>query len=127
MNKKRLMILARKLERVPQQRFRLDEWASGLNMGDCQTIACACGWACTIPSFERDGLHLVIADHLMPIQTTIKYGRWSGFVAASKFFGIDHADAVLLFSPIRYDGASSTGPREVAQRIRDFVRTGKAA
>jgi hypothetical protein len=60
---RRLLKLADFLRTVPQREFDMGEWHKGSESGSvCKTVACAAGWACSIPSFRRAGLRLNIND-----------------------------------------------------------------
>lgn len=60
--KERLLKLAEFLEQMQPERFNYRYWV-GLNWGgkedlSCGTSACAFGWACTMPEFQQQGLHM---------------------------------------------------------------------
>jgi hypothetical protein len=55
MHAKRLLKLAALLDTVPRKEFDLNRWKLERS---CGTVACACGWAATIPAFRRAGLSL---------------------------------------------------------------------
>jgi len=129
MNKRRLMTLAKYLEKVPPKRFDMNRWVDGEFCGldeepahdECGTTACAVGWAATIPSFKKAGLK--INNRLDP-----QSGRRKNWAAVQAFFGdISEEQAMWLFSPEdpRYWCLSrpKETPKKVARRIVAFVKS----
>lgn len=56
MNTQRLKTLADFLLTVPEKQFDIEIWH---RENECGTVACAAGWACTIPEFNAAGLRLM--------------------------------------------------------------------
>lgn len=130
-HRQRLLRLAKKLETIPANKFNMDHWMhkdiSDYNdyatredvngpeqlIKDCKTVACACGWGCTLPSFKKAGLRFDIEHQ------EIAYRNFRGYHAAAKFFGIDYYDADILFGPESYP--QKVKPKIVAKTIRKFV------
>lgn len=57
MNAERLTKLADFLESsVPDDKFNLEKWSTGLDLNECGTAACACGWATQL--FSNEGFVL---------------------------------------------------------------------
>lgn len=124
MNKERLLRLADFLETtVSEEQFSLHTWMSG-NVGECGTVACACGWATQIPEFAEAGLKIEPRQ----FANTIVYGGHAGFSAAMLFFDLDYNESEYLFDSVRYPRVSMNKPvgiHCVISRIRIFVETGK--
>jgi hypothetical protein len=60
---KRLLRLADFLRTVPARQFNMSYWFDQKKGSDvCKTAACACGWACSIPSFRKAGLRLELHE-----------------------------------------------------------------
>ena len=123
MNSKRLLKLADFLDTVPRKRFNLGLWQQyGFKPkaeSACGTVACAMGWACTIPSFKRAGLK-AHKDDRYPI-----FENQEGFSAAAKFFDISFPQAERLFSSSGYGNrfnSDAVTPKKVAKAIRNFVK-----
>jgi hypothetical protein len=106
MHKERLLRLADLLDIVPADQFNLSHWK-------CGTTACAVGWACTIPEFQAEGLHLTDND---PV-----FGDFASWPAVRMFFELDKQDANHLFFVWDYPNRNRTTPAEVATRIRELV------
>lgn len=120
---RRLLALARFLEKLPINRFSYNRWVGNDWRGkpdlSCGTTACAMGWATTMPRFRRLGLVMnslgvpVLRDH------------W-GLEAAEKLFALTPKQAEFMFIPSRSyrqelsPGISATAS-EVAAHIRRFV------
>lgn len=132
MNTKRLLLLACKLDRVPEDHFDMANWV-GTKSGKCKfpkatkngplekellscgTCACAAGWACTIPSFNRDGLCIVgCTIGLVKSDRAI-----IGPDALEQFFEITYVSYVHLFG-----FEHKRTPAQEAAVIRAFVKSG---
>ena len=139
-HKKRLLKLVELLEKLPRKRFDYDHWVGSDWKGkpdlSCGTTACAFGWATTIPSFRKAGLHLQSGYDYTDV---IFKGR-RGFWAASEFFGLSEEEAENLFSPegsayymietpfetpssyLKDAPGSDATPKQVAKHIRRFLK-----
>lgn len=104
--RKRLLKLADYLYTIPNRKFDLSCW-------ECGTTACAMGYACKMPSFNRAGLRL--------IHGTPKYLIYEGFTAAAEFFGMSKDEAFGLFSPSYNPLGYKATPKGVAKQIRELV------
>lgn len=106
--RKRLLKLADHLDIVPNRKFDLACW-------DCGTTACAMGYACRMPSFNKAGLRLG------KLTATPYYKNWAGFEAAQKFFGLGQVEALTLFSPSYNPLGYKATPKGIAKQIRQLV------
>jgi hypothetical protein len=131
----RLMKLVERLREVPRKQFDYltwvgDDWKGKPDLS-CGTKACALGWAATIPSLQRAGLHHVasrdgdgrIWDAYVEFRPkgTSKYDRKTDFGAASAVFGITFDEAYELFMP--RDNEKNATPKQVAKKIERFVKS----
>lgn len=122
MNRERLETLADFLDTVDQTKFNLAVWYVGFVPEDftadafsgCGTVACAFGWACTIPEFQAAGLRM------NPMGEPSLDGA-TGFLAAQRFFEIDGETALHLFASSEYQLRDLRDPTAVADRIRELL------
>jgi hypothetical protein len=126
-NKKRLRILAKFLRNVDRKHFHLKSWCEidGGTLQDgaiktvgCGTTACAVGWAASIPSFRRDGFHLV--RNIFGGATPYFKGQGSHF-APIDFFGLSLSESHSLFMPDSYPTRDHKNPLAVAKRIERLL------
>lgn len=137
----RLLKLADFLETVPRRAFRMDYWVQrkaskpeGDEPGECGFAGCAMGWAAHQKMFK--GLR---EDPIR--ENTITYKLPNGeqfddFYAAAKVFDISSVESDGLFNPRRYNdlkivrrdyyGDALPTPKQVAKRIRAFVKNAEA-
>lgn len=120
MNKERLIKLAEHLEtKVPANRFDMGRWGmlalGATSLVECDSAACALGWATTVPEFRKEGLKLASG--------MVFLGNLTGYEAASALFGITESQASALFHGLNREHEE---PKDVAERIRTFVETGHA-
>lgn len=127
MNVERLRTLYAIIAGIPDERVDLENWRNK-NEFDCGTIACAVGWACSYPEFNKQGL-TVAADHISPIFKTATQ-EYYGWYAAENFFGLSASESRALFlkSPVQYyldaispgfaEDAGMSDKRKVLRRIR---------
>jgi hypothetical protein len=116
----RLLKVAKILDTVPEEKFNLSMWRNS-----CGTVACAVGWAASDPGFKRAGFSL--RKHESSIWGNLHvphYGEVNHWTAVEKFFGLSREQAEYLFLHLSYSGYDAT-PREVAERIRNFVKNGR--
>lgn len=112
--KNRLLKLADFLETVDKNRFDLSLWRElRFSPSKCGTVACAVGWATTIPSFKKAGFTFE--------SNAPKYKTYDSWEAVTKFFSLDNLDAFYLFSIFDYNDENPT-PKMVTKRIRSFVK-----
>lgn len=117
---RRLMVLADRLDTVPEERFSMKCWMGTREGGymlscgpddlehTCGTAGCAVGWATTIPAFHQEGFRWLYGSP--------NFRGDGGFWAVRQFFGVSHTDAMWLF-----DAIHDRSPREEAAIIRAFV------
>lgn len=102
----RLTTLRDFLKTLGTDQLDMDRW-----MHQCGTVACALGWACTIPEFKAAGLYIeeVHPGKFLPVfePGNIRSGeRYSGYDAAKAFFELEREEVWRLFNPDRYVGGS---------------------
>lgn len=124
--RQRLAKLATFLYRVPRDRFNMNRWKAreygtlSLNPIECNTQGCAIGWATIL--FAEDGFCLSTNDGY----GSIPVPNWNGcrnWKAIEKFLDLSYEDAFVLFAS--NDETRHLGPRQVAVRIRKFLKTGR--
>lgn len=106
-NTKRLALLAYYLPSIPVNQFDLTGW-----------IRCAMGWATKVPEFAELGFTYVFngaAD--VPY-----YKDETSWYAVEKFFGLTNHEAETLFSMFCYTTGGRTTPKQVAARIKQFLK-----
>lgn len=88
---------------------------------NCNTTACALGWACAIPQFRRAGLKASINDQY---SLTVNYKNYVFFEAGQKFFGISPIESYWLFDPGQYSQSSSYNitKYDVVKRIKQLLK-----
>lgn len=151
MNVDRLNKLANLLDTVPPEKFDLNYWGLvskvarvpntlDISKDECGTVACACGWACTIPEFREAGLYLgrtamlsYSSEYVLKYTTTsltVPVGKvtYQGIPAAARFFAISEDQAEDLFYSSSYfavnnedEDAAAISPAMVAARIRKLI------
>lgn len=124
---RRLLKLADFLKKLPVKRFDYTSWVGvdweGAPDLSCGTTACALGWATTIPEFRRLGLRLKRKSPWggFPALVASRGGPTSQAArAVEKIFGLDQSAFRFLFMPAPFERRAT--PREVAKKIRQFVR-----
>lgn len=85
---------------------------------ECGMSACAAGWACTVPSFQRAGLMMKAGDFSDDTNLRPVYGGEEHFDAIIKFFDLNERQARRLFGPYRRDVNT---PKEWATSARKIV------
>ena len=115
MRKDRLEVLAKHLDGLPPETFNIGVWK-------CRSTACAVGHACTIPEFQADGLKLIedSLNFMCP-----KYENFTAWDAVRCFFECSYGMATHLFYTNSYFNRRATGPKEVAERIREVIKEAK--
>lgn len=100
----------------------------GSNALGCGTAACAVGWACAYPEFNKQGLTWV--DH-MPTLLLSGHHKLHNWEAVFRFFGVED-EAFFLFQnnneEVKYkpdlyeeDNASESSRTRVLRRIRAYL------
>lgn len=138
MNRERLRTLADFLKTVPPEKFDIREWrvlfhdehyrdldiddfdrgcTDGELKGQCNTAACAVGWACTIPEFNTAGFFFEDTPTLDNGDGDILYA-WD---AISEFFDISESTATHLFSQHSYHTKLRVLPNAVVNRIEGLI------
>lgn len=104
---RRLRTLAAFLRELPRRKWDFEHFANDptrefmstkpvkLDPHHCKSVACAAGWATTIPSFRRAGLRLTPTG--MPC-----YIGLEGVDAMAEFLGIDYFSAQEIFADPHY-------------------------
>jgi hypothetical protein len=119
MHKERMQNLVRVLREVEktQRPFDIKNWfdinvygKTQVDPLDCNTAACAVGWACRDKWMQDQGLEVW--------GSTPTYGSTLGFSAAEDFFNLTRAEVNFLFSAERYENPSITN---VIKRIEIFM------
>ena len=107
----RLWKLSQFLYTVPPGRFSLESWITG-NINDCETTACAMGWAVTI--FEE-------LDFTNSCSDPICYNgvKMNAYTIAREFFNIGHNTSRYFLKAESYEETDI--PQLVAQRIENYV------
>lgn len=118
----RLAKLATFLYRVPAARFEMGTWKDSHNevlslSSSCGTQACAIGWSTIL--FEADGFHFAPNDNIPSY--TKNDGNLYYWEAVEAFFGLRKVQASELFGSLQN---RDRGPRQVAKRIKSFLKTG---
>ena len=121
----RLLMLADFLETVPEKKFDINVWRRDKNSWDisdgnliteCGTVACAVGWACALPEFQKMGLWYDLYPIYQIPGTEMKYEAWD---AIQQFFDLDLGQSLYLFHSSAY--GKVYGTREnVVSRIREY-------
>lgn len=134
-NKKRLEMMVEMLNehetlfKVVNLSFDMNEWGDAVSDDDeeimvkdaCGTSACAIGSACLYPPFKDIGLNGInCTSGFEP-----SYKQWHGWMAVRQFFGISETVAEYLFSNHKYKN-DNVGPKDVAKRIKKFLKDGKS-
>jgi len=118
MHRDRVERLIRFLEELDNEDFFLGTWVGEVENGlpKCGTVACALGWACSIPEFRALGLHFeYLAWEWVPY-----FDNDVCYMAAAKFFDIAINDAHIIFSPVHY--SSRYVPKyEVIERLQRLL------
>ena len=117
MHKQRLTALADRLNKVPAAKFNIETWA-----GPC---GCALYHAGRMPEFVKLGFDGEFLPQYLPTESTkrVPVGRYTGWQAAEAFFELSSDETAHLFSEDAY--RTKPGPKDVAARIRAFVKKGK--
>lgn len=130
MNRARLALLAARLETVPEEFFSMTEWAKltggeifdkGIRKPECGTRACAAGWACSVPEFNKAGLYMVESYEFGEKKGTPKFGDSTSWHAVRQFFEIDHGLATRIFAE---NSTRGNTPRDVTRTIYEALITG---
>lgn len=135
LSNRRLLMLARFLEKLKKGRFYYGNWTGEDWKGNpdlsCGTSACAMGWAAAMPAFVKLGL--TIGTDGVPVDTkNDAYGERAG----CRVFGLTDNEANALFVGNRLidykhksffpkvlleDTDFTDSAKKVAKRIRKFV------
>lgn len=147
MRKDLLLELSEFLEKLDPDRFDIRTWRrpSKKTVGfvsdealltDCNTVACAIGWATTLTSWKDAGFYIDALEitqeqlsHPMSKPYTMAIVKWKGNSAIDSYDAI-HAGlnlpvrmAEVLFDYNNYADEELTDPETVAERIREFCAT----
>jgi len=133
---RRLLKLARFLDKVPAKRFDYGSWTRGVGTVDpvyykaarlrlkgtkqeCGTTGCALGWATAVPEFRKLGLYLT--GFGTPEIQTPRGNCVRGEDAGVELFGLKYTEALDLFMP-QNAGEDRATAKYVARKIRKFVK-----
>jgi hypothetical protein len=112
---------------IPEQAIQYGALKKTLKKGlsqdqaiECGFAACAVGWACTIPAFQKAGLIFDVEDRVPRFE-----GERNWF-AVAEFFDLEMNQAHRLFMDGHYRTKAGTvrkhvKPQEVAARIRELI------
>jgi hypothetical protein len=112
----RLKTLLAFIRKVPDEQLNLSSWVADQSDLDaftimrngpqlidnqpvkavCGTVACAVGWACAMPEFNKAGMFFN-PNNGGPNYTTGDGEAWYSWEAVSNFFGISFLQALMLF------------------------------
>lgn len=102
-----LLDLADFLEKVPpREKFSLRRWGNdeneALEKNECQSAACAMGWASIMPKFRALGLRSANEVLQNTKDRAPMFNGVVGFEAIGAFFGIPEGQAMMLFEAMHY-------------------------
>jgi hypothetical protein len=110
LHRDRLLQVARVLRELPKgKRVDMGTWK------ECDSVACAIGWAAQHPWFTRRGFRLDEDDD--PVN---KNGDICS-MATMQFFGLSGQEDYRLFWPSQYENPTLDIRRRVIKRIEKFV------
>lgn len=142
-----LLTLADFLESLNPNRFDIQTWRRPTKdsvgfvsdeklLSDCNTVACAIGWAVTLPQWKESGFYMdtlnVTKEHLShPLSTpyTMAIVKWKGnpqvdsYEAIQEGLNLPIGMAEVLFDYHNYADEEFTDAQTVAERIREFCNT----
>jgi len=100
-------------------RFDMRTWGK---TGECDSAACAAGWAARDPVFQSQGLSI---KNFWPNYETEKGREFCGFEALRQFFGLSRNQVYFLFDEgtykCQYDQIT---PADVRARIHEVISFG---
>lgn len=147
MRKDLLLELASFLEKIDHTRFDMKTWrrpdrksvgfvSDEQLLGDSNAVACAIGWAATLPGWKQAGFYIAPLEvgeeyltsplsqpHVMSII------RWAGnpdidsYEAVREGLNLPRGMAEVVFDYNNYADEELTEPLTVAERIREFCGT----
>ena len=137
MNKKRLLLLCRKLDKLQDKQFNYSVWVDKSWQGkpdlSCGAPACALGHATTIPSLRALGLRMrrqCDTGGYVQFKRQVVPGDFveTSLLAAMCVFDLTRDEAAYLFVPGRSAESSGLSERAsaktVARHIRKFMARG---
>lgn len=139
MNKKRLLLLCRKLDKLQDKQFNYSVWVDESWQGkpdlSCGAPACALGHATTIPSLRALGLRMrrllqYATGGYVQFKRQVVPGNTveTSLLAAMCVFDLTRDEAAYLFVPGRNAESSGLSERAsaktVARHIRKFIARG---
>lgn len=122
----RLLFLADFLMSLPKEKFDYNIYMIDT---ECGTVACALGWAATLPKFNRLGLSVEKRAYGYELKDNLTGSV--GASAAARIFGLALDEVHFLFHPLASicDDDENEGrlgcdatTKEVAEHIRSFVK-----
>jgi len=126
---RRLLVLAAFLDELPPERFDYTKWVGrdwgGAEDLSCGTVACALGWATTIPEFRELGLRLKLGANGSSGAVTLGDSEYASYgtsiAAAQELFCLTSLQVNLLFVPSGRALYEKSTPKQVADLIRSFA------
>lgn len=115
MNIQRLQHLITILQGVPPDRFNLAAWK-------CGTTACAVGWACLAPEFNKQGLTFRGPGPVYSKPDAEPDEFYTHWRAVEEFFGLTEVQAWHLFTEHAYASIPNPVPQDVADRITALLK-----
>ncbi len=105
---------------VPEEQVDMNQWWKP----NCKTVGCFCGWACSIPEFQEQGLHLrkLTTYYAVCWEDPVTGDVHTEERAISKFFGLEEEDTFYLFFPWKY--ATGATKENVIKRVQEFIEQG---
>lgn len=122
----RLAKLATFLYLVPRARFNMGRWRDNevgtlsLDRRVCNTQGCAIGWATVLFADEGFRLSPEASSNGVPLP---QWGAHNGWDAIEGLLALSREASLALFG--NTDETRHLGPRQVAVRIRKFLKTGR--
>lgn len=128
-----LNLLADHLDRMPVDKidFDLESWGSTPEDNACGTTACAMGYACLVPEFQKRGLKLMVGERVA--RTVAGYNRFmtrgrpfalpvfdhgGGWNAITAFWGLSETNVSWLFDEDSYNDPTR---ENVIKRLRELA------
>lgn len=123
---KRLLQLAEFLEKLPRDKFDFSTWG---RESSCGTVACALGWAPSMPFAKNMGIRLKAEFLGHEVMSFFMNGRFvTEFTVSKELFGLYDGATLFLFTPTDKDDllgnnglSMSSTAKKVAANIRRFV------
>ena len=111
------------LAKIQPENFNIQVFVSMEAKNECETVACAMGWAAMYPPFIELGFRLARSEKLTTIELWDNEFKWRryGFDAVQRFFGLEFYEAAWLFHGKTYCENEEVELLEVKERVREFL------